>query len=429
MSGDRSPSPWRLALIALGALVGLIVTVVVAGALIFSATLDGLEPSLKAGCADSDEAIVVAAADGDLDAVRDELDDGVEADRTDRHDNSALACAGPAGHVEVVEVLLDAGADPDTVARDHDSVVADAVAFCQPEVLRRLLDAGADPNRTGVDATASPLGDAVRRGRTDAALLLLDAGADPNGFPAPAIDLAATESTSPCPEPTVEQQAEALVAVLAGGADPALVLGHAVAGGADAAATAALDAGADPDDPQAGSPLLLAAIRRDTGLAELLLAAGAEPDAGERVPGELEDAGAFAVLRCVAAADDQDTTGCNPIAQVLAVADPSTDPYDAITEEVGPDTAYPVSPLLQAVGNDDPRTAQVLIDAGADPNQASALGVTPLHAVAATGDAALLDALIDTGATAPTGGPARPSAIAADAGHDEVADRLRELGA
>ncbi|MCB0962314.1 MAG: hypothetical protein KDA98_03280 [Acidimicrobiales bacterium] len=432
MSTKRTPSPWRVVLIVVGALVGLFATLLVAGLILFAVAWDGIEPSLEHGCLDSEEPMVAAAAEGDHDAVARALDGGDGPDLTDEAGNSPLACAGPAGHVAVVQLLLEAGADPDTIARDDDAVVADAVAFCQTDVLQLLLDAGADADGGPDDPERSatvPLADALERGEADAVLLLLDAGADPDAFRSPAIDLPAQESTSQCPEPTDRRRDAALALVLAGGADADGVLGYAAAQGWPDSVAAALDAGADPDGPEADSPLLHAVERGAPDVVDLLIDAGADVDHGIAGPSDPTDAGSLAALACLARQEDLTASACDPIAGVLAAAEPGEDPFATLDEQLGPDADRARTPLLQATWDGDLALVERLLAADADPDGASALGVVPLHAVAVTGDLAIAGALADAGATGPVGGPAVPSDLAEGAGNEAVARLLRDLGA
>ena len=69
--------------------------------------------SIDAGtCDDSEDALVRAAADGDVAKVRASLAHHARVDAVDADGNAALACGVVGGSPDVVRVLLAAGADP-----------------------------------------------------------------------------------------------------------------------------------------------------------------------------------------------------------------------------------------------------------------------------------------------------------------------------
>lgn len=333
--GSRRRQGCGWALLALGGLVVGCVAVGLVGVVLLARSLESVTWTAT-GCQASEVAAIRAAAVGDLTEVQRHLDDGWEVAERDAAGNTALACAGPPGHVAVVRLLLERGADPDTVARDRDHVLADAARFCQPEVAAALLAAGAPPDAT--DRSGRPaLEQAVAHADLATVQALLAGGADPVlvGQPRVVADRSAfsDERGPACGSRTDLAVQEAVLAVLlSAGATPEAVLDRAAAVGAPQAAAAALAAGADPDvgyellrtggtvcgwlppadaaalgfdacgeevvaalssrvgpdvpvDPDLPvgwvrrPPLLSAAWRGDGAMVELLLAAGADPNA------------------------------------------------------------------------------------------------------------------------------------------------------
>lgn len=92
----------------------------------------------------------VAAAVGDVEAVRRQLDSGLDADaRNPRNGATLLATAAVVGQREVAAMLIDAGADVNKANDRNGTAPLHAAAFAgQPAMLALLLDSGADPNAT-----------------------------------------------------------------------------------------------------------------------------------------------------------------------------------------------------------------------------------------------------------------------------------------
>lgn len=89
----------------------------------------------------------VAAAVGDVEAVRRHLDSGLDADaRNPRNGATLLATAAVVGQSQVAAMLIDAGADVNEVNLDSTAPLHAAAFAGQPAMLALLLDSGADPN-------------------------------------------------------------------------------------------------------------------------------------------------------------------------------------------------------------------------------------------------------------------------------------------
>ncbi len=248
-----------------------------------------------------DEALLEAAASGSKSAVRTALGNGAEISALNSEGRSALHLAVENSDAAVVEMLLEQGALPNQEGLYGATPLRLAVERGSIDVLELLLRAGADvgqipshgstqtsdrPDGNFYDSTA--LAYSTVKIQDAAVAVLLGAGADPNAsdrFGLTALHLAQERSTAKL--------------LLDAGADPnakAHGIGgmtplHAVTGqyGDPALSALLLARGADaealvmnmPDggDFEQATPLLLAAISRDSGLVDLFLAVGADPNA------------------------------------------------------------------------------------------------------------------------------------------------------
>ena len=97
----------------------------------------------------------LAAARGDVDAVRRQLDDGLDVDaRSPESGVTLLTMAAVTGQHEVAAMLIDAGADVNRANPQDGSVPLHGAAFFgRADIVALLLDNGADPNATGLGGT------------------------------------------------------------------------------------------------------------------------------------------------------------------------------------------------------------------------------------------------------------------------------------
>ena len=125
--------------------------------------------------------IIIAASDGDLEAVRAELKKSTEVNAVDRDGGTALHQAACNHHVEVVKALLRAGATANIADGAGRTPLHFAARELQTGIAKLLLDAGAE-----VDAQdehgSTPLAEAVFATEDDPAMirLLIAAGANRN---------------------------------------------------------------------------------------------------------------------------------------------------------------------------------------------------------------------------------------------------------
>jgi ankyrin repeat protein len=361
-----------------------------------------VEALLKAGAdpqlahPDGETPLMGAAQSGRVEAVRLLLARGVDVNAMESvQGQTALMWAAGEGHLEVVSALLEAGARPNVVAEatrlvarrhaDHPSGGLTALMFAarqgHTDVVRKLAEAGADLNVANPDG-ATALIIAIINDRFDTAGALIDAGANVNdGSLYHAVDFhnltrdgVMNDPTRPrLDHPNTLTALDLVKKLLDKGADPNRntrnqfhVLGNCCA------------------PTLAGTPFFHAAERADVDVLKLMVAKGA-------------------------------TVNPAPAAPPAAAADPDGGPQQA--------PPAPLTPLMAALnggpggrggGPGDNRggeilyreeanrspvdAVKVLIDAGADVNQARADGVTPLHLAAQAGNLPMIQLLADSGA-------------------------------
>jgi len=89
---------------------------------------------------------------GDVPAVCELLERGVDIDSRDRYGQTALMLAAHAGHREVVETLIAHGADLNITAKFGLSALMLAIVSGHTDVVRLLANAGADLSLRGTGA-------------------------------------------------------------------------------------------------------------------------------------------------------------------------------------------------------------------------------------------------------------------------------------
>jgi len=255
---------------------------------------------------DAAHALATAAAAGDVDALKRQIDEGADVDAFDGDGRSALYVAAAAGQADSVRALIEAGANPLLGHAKEDSVLIAAVrsgdvgsvaalvdaeglsASHRTEALQRanasgdpalvavFLDAGVDADRSAASGFSSAdhafrygndavvdayveaghdltVAGAARLGRIEPLTSLLEAGADPRG--------ATADGRSPLQLAIEHEQSDAIRVLLGHGVDPL-----------------------EPFDTWDGRTALHeAAQQRDAGLVHLLVDHGANPNALDRV--------------------------------------------------------------------------------------------------------------------------------------------------
>ena len=93
---------------------------------------------------DPNQALIKAVKEGDLERVRNLLDEGAD---VNARCGEPLIEAVLAGHTEIVQLLLERGADPDAKDEEHAiTVLMYAAQEADVEIVRLLLGAGAGVN-------------------------------------------------------------------------------------------------------------------------------------------------------------------------------------------------------------------------------------------------------------------------------------------
>ena len=123
--------------------------------------------------------LIEAVRGGDAAAVRALLDEGADADGRAADGATALHWAAYLDDVTAAELLIDAGADVGAANRAGVTPLSLAAAGSGAALVERLLQAGADPDER-LPGGETPLMMAARAGRTAVIDVLLDHGADVN---------------------------------------------------------------------------------------------------------------------------------------------------------------------------------------------------------------------------------------------------------
>lgn len=273
----------------------------------------------------------------------------------------------------MVDLLLRAGANPRAANREGATPLWLACVNGDPEIVARLIGAGADPNEK-LPQGRTPLMVAARSGQVEAMKVLLDNGADPNAKET-------LRGTTALMWAADEGHAEAIRLLIQRGADIA-----ARSNPAERGRGPALGKANDPRRQVAAQAAALAAGQPSPGLGALRTAGNAQGPGGQAQaaeaanPFDQDDAAVAAGIggrRGQAVLDGGQLT---PL--VYAVRANSLESVKALLEagaDINQVTGYGWSPLLVATQNRYYKLGAFLLDHGADVNLPNKGGWTPLY--------------------------------------------------
>ena len=131
------------------------------------------------GDSDNEKDLITAAYNGDLEYVRELLEDGADIEVETEKDETALMQAAWPGHIEVVKLLLERGAKVDAKDEDGDTSLIKAAYHGRLEVVRLLLAHKARVDLQD-DAGYTALIVAAWQNHSEVVRLLLEHGAEVN---------------------------------------------------------------------------------------------------------------------------------------------------------------------------------------------------------------------------------------------------------
>ena len=136
-------------------------------------------PLVTANYAVAQSAVADAAMRSETETVLDLINSGADVNGMQSDGATALHWAAYHGNIALVAALLEAGADPSAANRNGSTPMWLATERGETAVITTLLEAGADPNEL-MPLGRRPLMVAARSGVIEAVRTLLEFGADPN---------------------------------------------------------------------------------------------------------------------------------------------------------------------------------------------------------------------------------------------------------
>jgi ankyrin repeat protein len=169
--------------------------------------------AIVVGQAATDPPLVVAAREGDLQAVRTLLAKRANVNEPSRDGSTAVLWAAYHSDLQMLRALVAAGASLNTANRYGVTPLLQASRSGDSPMIAALLKAGADVKKAAHAEGETPLMAASRTGRLDAVKLLVEAGSDVNAADSYQQETALMWAA-------VEGHADVVTALLAAGADP-----------------------------------------------------------------------------------------------------------------------------------------------------------------------------------------------------------------
>jgi ankyrin repeat protein len=304
---------------------------------------------VNAAQADGATALHWAAYHGDADLAETLLDSGANPSVANRNGSTALWLAANQGDAAMIEVLLDGGADANEALPLGRRPLMLAARSGVVDAVRVLLEHEADVNAKETQRGTNALMQAADQGHADVAAVLIEHGADVAAVSAPIMRDGRTAALGQSEDPRKAVRRQVISVMCDQNTDDLATLTElATLGGANA-----LAAGVAPE------LLTLEEICKRWGGGGFFNAGDANGNQPEPEP----DGGELTALVYAARASSVD------VARVLLDAG----------ADVNQTTRYGWSPLLAATQNQNYRLASFLIERGADVNLANKGGWTPLY--------------------------------------------------
>ena len=321
-----------------------------------------------------------AVYNDDADATDLLLRAGAKPNVANRTGMTPLAMAALYGSTPLIDRLLKGGADAKAVGPNGETMLMYAARNGRPEAVKLLVEGGADVNAKERLRGTTALMWAVEQRHSEAVSVLLASGADyaaksagaglPRNYLAPRVNTRAVEEAqkrrvrAQQAGRTYEQQLEFEYenGMDLGASRNAFTPNRARGGGAGAAQPSAAPAApVAPAAPAAAAP----AARGRGAAAAAAAAAGDDTDDSEVIVAGLVGSGGGGLTALTFAAREGDVESARKLLDAGA--------------DINQVTEYGWTPLLTAVNNRNYRLAMMLLDRGADPNRANKGGWTPLY--------------------------------------------------
>ncbi len=332
--------------------------------------------------------IADAAMRGDMDAVRALVDQSADVNATQGDGATAMHWAAYRGDVDLARLLTEAGADPSAANRNGSTPLWLASTNGDVAMIEALLDAGADPNEQ-LPLGRSPLMLAARTGNAEAVAALIEGGADINARET-------ARGTTPLMWAADEGHAAIVALLIEEGAE--------IAARSDPASRNARNNIGKDNDPRAAvrrqvSAILNAEVSPELGV--LRAVSGLPGQLAREAAAQAEEAEANEAPLTVF---DEAAPEVDDAPPAIDEAAPEAQPGDADFQGFDRNDREPdrdggeLTALVYAIRANAMDVASILLEAGADVNQVTGYGWSPLLAATQNRNYRLGAYLIENGA-------------------------------
>ncbi len=379
-----------------------LIVAVMAILLIGSVSSAAMAGQAQARTSIGDTALVAAVKSGDVDNVRQLLENGADVNAAAGDTSTALIWAAVRDDLETAQLLLDAGADPNIATRTNIVPLYEAITRGNTEMVDALLKAGADVNARVYEGGDTPLMNAARVGDLEIAERLIGSGAEvlptEDNWGLDAMMFAATGNHGDIVKLLARNGANPnTVSTFFDHTDVEFQSGmpswNRTSGGLTALHFAArmgnVDAGRElvaagselgiEDEFFGYTPLQMAVTNQQAEFVSLLIEAGAD----------LNDGSLYLAVDALSYADRLGTVTNrrNSFATLRRLLEAGADPNAPYTKQVARHRGYRAgaapgaSPLYIATTGTRPDAVQLLLDFGANASAATTAGATSLLAI------------------------------------------------